>query len=111
MDALEIDRADRSGAPEAGRVARPELAVPLVGVGMDDRGRGIGDGSVCGTRAQNDPERLAPTGGAIDLDEGDVVTPGEDADPIGRDEFAAGGAADPADERIEVVARIHRRQV
>jgi hypothetical protein len=47
----------------------------------------------------------------VDLDEGDVVAPGEDADPVGRDELAAGGAVDTVGERIEVVARVHRRQV
>jgi hypothetical protein len=47
----------------------------------------------------------------VDLDEGDVVAAGEDADPIARDELAAGGAVDTVSERIEVVARIHRPQV
>jgi hypothetical protein len=47
----------------------------------------------------------------VDLDERDVVTAGEDADPIGRDEEAAGGAVDAVGERVEVVARIHRPQV
>jgi hypothetical protein len=47
----------------------------------------------------------------MDLDEGDVVAPSEDADPVGRDELAARGTVDAVGERIEVVARIHRRQV
>ena len=35
-----------------------------------------------------------------------VVAPGEDADPVGRDEAAAGGTVDAARGRVEVVARI-----
>jgi hypothetical protein len=47
----------------------------------------------------------------MDLDEGDVVPASKDADPIRRDELAAGGTVDAVAERIEVVARIHRPQV
>jgi len=59
----------------------------------------------------DDPEGLASAARAVDLDESDVVAPSEDADPVGGDEPAAGGTVDAVGERVEVVARIHRRQV
>ena len=75
----------------------------------------VGPGAVVGRLVvgigDHDPERFAPAARAVDLDEGDVVAAGEDADPVGRDELAAGGAVDAVGERVEVVARIHRRQV
>ena len=88
-----------------GHVARSELAVAVPG--SDGHGIGV----VVLVRGDHDPQRLASTTWAVDLDEGDIVAPGENADPVRRDELAARGAVDAVCERIEVVARIHRPQV
>ena len=85
-----------------GAGARPELAIhasdPVAGPGT-------------GGFIDHDTQGIAATARAGHLDEGDVVAPSEEADPVGRDGLATGGAVDPARERIEVVARIHRPQV
>jgi hypothetical protein len=47
----------------------------------------------------------------VDLEEGDVVSPGEDAVQVVRDEPDAGLAVVAGPERVQVVARIHRSEV
>ncbi len=102
---LEVIWTDGPGTFEPFGVAGPELAV-------GDRGQlAVVAWAFCLVRPDHDAERLAPAGRTVGLHEGDIVPPGEDADPIGRDDLAAGGARNPAGERIEVVARIHRPQV
>ena len=48
---------------------------------------------------------------AVDLEEGEVVAPGQELDPVGGDALLADGAGDPVRERAEVVQRIHPRGV
>ena len=111
MDQVEIGGADRQGLAKAFAVARPELAVDVTGTdGPVHRGPVL-VGPIVLVRGDDDAERFAATSRAVDLDERDVVAPGEDADPVGGDELAACGAVDAVGERIEIVARIHRPQV
>ena len=112
MDDLQVARADRQCVTEALPVARAELTVSLPGSEGDGPiiGIGIALADVL-VRGDHDPEGFASTARAMDLDEGDVVATGEDADPVRRDDLAASGAVDAVCERIEVVARIHRPQV
>lgn len=55
----------------------------------------------------DESERGAAAAGAVDLEEQEVVPAGQQPDPIGSDGFVADGAADPVEERAEVILRTH----
>ena len=62
-------------------------------------------------RGQEEAEGATATAGTVEFDESEVVAVGEDADPLGRDAGAAGGARDTVGNGAEAIAGIHRRQV
>ena len=77
-------------------------------VGADRVCSGRLDGLVAAT-VQDEPERRAQARSAVELEEGEIVTPGQELDPCSGDALVADGAAMPVREREEVVQRIHPR--
>jgi CsoR family transcriptional regulator, copper-sensing transcriptional repressor len=55
----------------------------------------------------DEPKRRAQAGAAIDLEEDQLIAPGEEAEPFGGDALLADGASKPVGEREAVVQRIH----
>lgn len=55
----------------------------------------------------DEAESRAEAGAAVDLEEDQLVTPGEEAEPFGGDALVADGAPKPVREREAVVQRIH----
>ena len=68
---------------------------------------GLGRAGVVGDEAQGG----AATGRAIDLEEDEVVAPGQEADAIGGDALLADGAPDTVEKRAKVILRTHPRGV
>ena len=62
-------------------------------------------------RGEEQAEGAAAAAGAVEFDEGQVVAVGEDADPLGWDAGAAGGARDTVGNGAEAIAGMHRSQV
>jgi hypothetical protein len=107
-DQVDVREPDRLRFPEPLEIVGADFAVGETGPHGDPV---VVTGTPPVVGGDDDPERLAPAGRAVDLDEGDVVAPGEDADPGVRVEPAAGRAVDAGPERVQVVARIHRSEV
>ena len=89
---------DRSRGGPAGLVVGGQLAI---------RRHVEHDAAVHVVPGQEQAERRAATRGAGQLDERQIVTVGQDPDPLGRDEPATNGATDTVEERAEAIARIH----
>ena len=64
-----------------------------------------------GPAARHEAERGAQAGPAVELEEAEVVAPGEELHPFGGDALVADGAAGPVRERAKVVQRIHPSRV
>ena len=102
---------------QGGQVATPggKETVHVEDVIRADRrrlGRSIGGTAVAvETPRDDEPEGGAQAPGAVDLDEGKIVTPGKEADAGGWDAVVADGAAETVREGDEVVQRIHPRRV
>ncbi len=75
-------------------------------VGADRRGLGSLEGLVTGAR-HDEAEARAQARAAIDLEEDELITPREEAEPFSGDALVADGAPKPVGEREAVVQRIH----
>ena len=78
-------------------------------IGRDRRGLRLRErlSGFVAAATKHEPEGRAQARGTVQLQEGKVVAPGEQGQPVGGDALLADGATKPVRERSEVVQRIH----